>query len=235
MKKVILLLIVSTINFEAFSQTETLKRKYFSIGSKTIGICFGNSSNYTGLRFNILDRNVDRVNLFNFCLLESNVRLSNGISTALFSNSDDQNNGISLASLFNVGEKRNGIAISGLFTNISKLNGIGLAGLGLMGDTLNGFFACVYCVTKWDNNRQIHLLNGVAMAFVGTSIEKIRGLTIGAINGSLEHKGAAIGIFNRTDSLRGIQIGLINYSGNNPKGLKWLPIINMHWGKINKI
>jgi hypothetical protein len=235
MKKVILLLIVSIINFKAFSQTETLKRKYYSIGSKTIGICFGNSIKYTGLRFNIFDQNVDCVNILNFCLLESKVKLSNGVSTALFLISDDQNNGISLASLGNVGDKRNGIAISGLFTNISKLNGIGLAGLGLMGDTLNGFFASGYGVTQWDYNRQIHLLNGVAMAFIFTSIEKIRGLTIGAINGSLEHKGAAIGIFNYTDSLRGIQIGLINYSGNNPKGLKWLPIINMHWGKINKI
>ena len=31
------------------------------------------------------------------------------------------------------------------------------------------------------------------------------------------------------DFLQGIQIGLLNYAGNNPDGLRWLPGINAHF------
>jgi hypothetical protein len=32
--------------------------------------------------------------------------------------------------------------------------------------------------------------------------------------------------------LHGLQLGVLNYAGNNKKGLKMLPIINMHLRKI---
>ena len=38
-----------------------------------------------------------------------------------------------------------------------------------------------------------------------------------------------IGVFNRADNLHGVQIGVLNYAGNNPSGLKWLPGINVHF------
>ena len=99
-----------------------------------------------------------------------------------------------------------------------------------MGDTLNGFFIGGFAVSKWKSETQINQINGVAIALIGTSAEKVNGITIAAINGSTEHHGLSIGIFNRTEKLRGVQIGLINYAGNNPKGLRWLPLINMHFG-----
>ena len=43
-----------------------------------------------------------------------------------------------------------------------------------------------------------------------------------------EQRGLAIGIVNYTPSLHGLQIGLVNWAGNNPSGLKLLPIVNAH-------
>ena len=37
-----------------------------------------------------------------------------------------------------------------------------------------------------------------------------------------------IGIINYTGSLHGVQLGLVNWAGNNPSGLKLLPIANAH-------
>lgn len=210
------------------AQTDSLSGKYLSIGSKKVGVCFGNSPIYTGLRFNLTDNQVRQVNTINFSILKSHVYQSNGISLSLFINQDNYNNGLSFAFVFNYGQSRNGLAVGGLFLNAKKINGVGFAGLSVSGDTLNGLFMGLYGVTSWSPDWKIKLINGCAMGLVGTGAEKVNGLTIGAINGSNELHGLSIGIFNRTEKLRGIQFGLINYAGNNPKGLKWLPLINIH-------
>jgi hypothetical protein len=41
--------------------------------------------------------------------------------------------------------------------------------------------------------------------------------------------GVSIGLFNWTPRLRGVQLGLLNYAGNNPDGLKLLPLVNAHF------
>jgi hypothetical protein len=216
---------------KVFAQTDSLSSKYLSIGSKQTGICFGNSPIYTGIRFNLIDKQVKRVNIINFSLLKAKVDKSNGLSLGLFINEDNYNNGLSLASIFNYGQSRNGLSIGGLFLNAKKINGVGFAGMSVSGDTLNGLFLGLYGVTSWSPDWKIKSINGCAMGLVGTGAEKVNGLTVGAINGSNEHHGLSVGLFNRTEKLRGVQIGLINYAGNNPKGLRWLPLINMHLGK----
>ena len=44
-------------------------------------------------------------------------------------------------------------------------------------------------------------------------------------------KGLTIGIFNYAHKVKGLQIGLLNYNRSNPKGLRWLPILNAGFGK----
>ncbi len=39
-------------------------------------------------------------------------------------------------------------------------------------------------------------------------------------------RGIAIGLYNRAERLRGIQIGLLNHAANNPPPFRWLPLIN---------
>ena len=40
--------------------------------------------------------------------------------------------------------------------------------------------------------------------------------------------GLAIGLINYTRELDGVQIGLLNYAGNNPGWAKLLPFVNVH-------
>jgi len=42
-------------------------------------------------------------------------------------------------------------------------------------------------------------------------------------------RGLSIGLFNRAETLYGVQLGLLNYAGNNPDGLRWLPVLNLHF------
>jgi hypothetical protein len=42
-------------------------------------------------------------------------------------------------------------------------------------------------------------------------------------------RGLSIGIFNHADNLHGVQIGVLNFAGNNPEGLKILPLLNVHF------
>lgn len=43
--------------------------------------------------------------------------------------------------------------------------------------------------------------------------------------------GLSIAIYNRTKELYGIQFGLLNYAENNPKGLRIISFINLHFEK----
>ena len=229
----VLLLFFFASNVNAQKQ-DTINAKYFSVGSKHIGICFGNSSDYTGLRFNLIDKGVCKVNILNFSLLLSRVQESNGISLSLFFNNDDVNNGFSYASIGNGGYKRSGLVISGLINNSKIINGVGIAGLGVIGDTLCGFFITSIKIGSWSTSWETKQINGVAICFGTVMADEVNGLTLAGVNRSMEHHGLSIGLFNRTEKLRGVQIGLINYAGNNPRGLRWLPLINMHFDNRTK-
>lgn len=57
-----------------------------------------------------------------------------------------------------------------------------------------------------------------------------RGVSISAFNRIRgEQRGLVIGIVNYAESLHGVQVGLVNWAGNNPSGLKLLPIANAHF------
>ena len=43
-----------------------------------------------------------------------------------------------------------------------------------------------------------------------------------------EQRGVSIGLFNQTEYLNGVQVGLLNYAGNNPGWARWLPLVNVH-------
>jgi hypothetical protein len=211
------------------SDKSVISHKFISIGTKEKGISLGNSEVYEGIRINLIDKEVKKVKIFNLSLIRSNAEVSNGVSISFLINQDIKNNGISIAGIYNEGMIRNGLVLGGLIVYSEKFNGIGLAGIALAGDTLNGLFISGYGVSYMGQYCQIKLLNGIAIGGIGTSFKRVNGLTIGAINTSLEHYGLSIGIFNQTQKLKGIQIGLINYAANNPRFLRWLPLINLHF------
>ena len=55
------------------------------------------------------------------------------------------------------------------------------------------------------------------------------GVGTGAYTRVKRQTGLCIGIFNSADHLEGVQIGILNRAGNNPRGLQWLPGINAHF------
>lgn len=216
--KVICSLILFFVGYFSFGQNNSIDYNYFSIGSKTTGICIGNSNKYNGIRLNFWDKD----GYFNKKVSEK----VNGINIS-FSSESNVLNGIQLGLLVTHSKKANGISVASLLNNSDKMNGIAIALISINSDTLNGLF------TGWgigSNNviKENKVINGCAMG-VWVSAEKINGAAITVFNSNSKiQNGFSISIFNKTDELHGIQIGLVNYAGNNSKLLRWLPVINFH-------
>ena len=60
-------------------------------------------------------------------------------------------------------------------------------------------------------------------------VDDFQGLSVAGWN---EHdsrmRGLSIGVFNWTEELHGVQVGLLNYAGNNSR-FRWLPFFNAHF------
>lgn len=121
------------------------------------------------------------------------------------------------------------------------LTGLAIGGVGVgAGGTLRGI--AVGGVGVGASQVQGMLLGGVAAGggeVTGLSIAPgyftidhegyLRGVSISAFNHVRgEQYGLTIGIFNYARSLHGIQFGLLNFAGNNRKGVRWLPVLNAH-------
>ena len=100
-----------------------------------------------------------------------------------------------------------GLAIAGLGVGSPRIRGV-VAALAAGGQDVTGFVvAPAYFYIPED----------------GT----LRGVSVSAFNRILgEQYGLVIGIVNYTPGLHGVQLGLVNWAGNNPSGLKLLPIAN---------
>jgi hypothetical protein len=58
----------------------------------------------------------------------------------------------------------------------------------------------------------------------------LAGLSLSTVNHVRGHqRGLAIGLLNIAQDLRGVQLGLFNYAGNNPLPLRLLPGLNLHF------
>jgi hypothetical protein len=65
------------------------------------------------------------------------------------------------------------------------------------------------------------LINGVSFGTVGQLITKINGLSgVMGFNMVVEHNGVQIGTFNNAEVMRGLQLGLINSSADDAKGVQ---------------
>ena len=231
MMRAALLALLSTVLLPilAFAKTDSLPAKYLSLGPKRAGICFGNSPVYTGFRFNGLNKNVRRLNGFDLALVNEDQKgASNGISAAVGANTQAHNNGLAIGGLVNAVDRENGIMLALLFNVGNRLNGVG-AGVFLACDTVNGLAIGGEVGRRGEDT--LGRINGVALAVSGTITGTMNGIAVSLENFSDKHRGLAIGAYNKTKRLKGMQIGLYNVALNNPKGLRRLPLINMHFGK----
>jgi len=217
-RKSLTLFLLLLFGYFSYGQNDSLNNKYLSIGSKTSGICFGNSNKYNGLRLNLWDKGL------NYGDKES--ERINGINIS-FAVIGKKSNGIQIGGLVSHTERINGISISSIWHKAKKINGIATS-FGINSDTLNGVFVG-FGVAASDPKFPNKVINGIAGGIIAVGAEKVKGVTFCFFwCYSREHYGLSIAAYNKTDKLHGLQIGLLNYAGNNPKLLRWIPFINFH-------
>jgi len=207
------------------------QNRHLSLGLKGNGICFGNSIDYNGIRLNLWDKNVDKINGLNISGL-SRCRKINGFSIGLVASLDTISNGMKIGGLAVTAKKHNGLAVAGLFLAGNKFNGVGLAGLSPFADTLNGLFVGLWGVTPWSSYDTINVINGLAIGGFGVNATKMNGLSLAfLLNLFKKQNGISISCFNSADELHGFQFGLLNYAGNNKRLFRWTPFFNFNLRK----
>src|SRR5687767_2326395 len=159
-----------------------------------------------------------------------------------------------------VGGNMRGLSIAGVGLGAGgNVEGITVTGLGLgaggnvTGVQLSGIGMGVGGTLKWVSVAGLGIgaprIEGVAVAAaVGTQEGRgliiapgyfrvgnggmMRGVNMSAYNDVRgTQRGLAIGIFNYARHLDGVQVGLLNYAGNKPRGTRLLPILNFSRGR----
>lgn len=217
-----------------FGQTDSLPKKYFSLGTKKTGICFGNAPVYTGFKFNLINKNAKRTNILDVCFFnlgEDSAHTTNGLSLMVIGGELHKSNGINLALVGSAIDVANGIALTGMFNAYDTLNGYGF-GLVMMGGTLNGLATGLRIMSRKPLDSMYYSrINGVAIAVWSIYTGEVRGVSVSFLNNTKVHRGFSIAGYNKTEKLKGVQLGLYNVALNNPRGFRRLPLINMHFGK----
>ena len=207
------------------------QKTYWSLGSSSKGLCFGNSTNYLGIRFNLRDKNVRYTSGINVSGI-TKCKFSNGFSVGLTVANDSICNGVKIGLIGTESTKINGVSVGGLFVSSDTFNGIGIAGLSAGGKVSNGLFISLFGLAML-NTDTIEKLNGVSIGGIcGIDSKRLNGLAIGLQNKIEEtQNGVTIGFYNRAKKLYGFQFGLINYAANNRKLFRWMPIMNFNLRK----
>ena len=138
-------------------------------------------------------------------------------------------NGLSL-STFGVGSNVivNGLSINGIGSDLNTVNGFLYSSLTSNADKLNGIV-----VSGFGN--YILDMNGIALTSLMNRIHSGNGLQLSVFsNKSRNFNGLQISLYNRAKTGRLVQLGLINYIKENPKGLRILPFINMRFRSRSK-
>lgn len=118
-----------------------------------------------------------------------------------------------------------GINVSGLATVAEgDVRGLTVSGLAnVASDRLSGLAVTVGVNVAPETQ-------GIAIAAARLRTETLTGLSVAGYNQVLGiQRGITIGLYNKADELHGVQLGLLNFAGNNRGPARWLPILNMHF------
>jgi hypothetical protein len=143
-------------------------------------------------------------------------------------------NGISLSGLLTMADgakgRITGISLSGIAIGAeSVINGVAIGGLIVGTDgNINGLTASVAYI------RSTGIVRGVAATAGYLNAYSFKGLAIAGFSKSNRMQGLSLALINKTRKLHGVQVGLLNIAENNPKGLRVLPFVNMHFKKEDK-
>jgi len=123
------------------------------------------------------------------------------------------------------GKSMSGLSVAGLGMGAGEsLNGIALAAGGIMAPSIKGINAALFVGGEDVKGFQ---LAPAYFRIQGEEDASMTGVSVSAFNhikGS--QRGLAIGVFNYARECKGIQIGILNHIADNPRGLRWLPLIN---------
>lgn len=228
-----IIFIIGCMNSYAQDTISKYNGKALNIPFRKYGISFGNSYVFNGIRFNISDDEYgERVNGINITFWMPKKgpgpkAVVNGIGMGLIS-FDRIIQPLSLAVLLLAADNLNGISMCGLLTYASKINGINISGLATIADkNINGiaFGGLGIGTTK---------LSGLAVTPIYMESVIYNGVAIAGYAKTTEMHGLSFAIINKSTELHGIQFGLWNVAENNPKGLRKLPLMNMHLGAKQK-
>jgi hypothetical protein len=73
-------------------------------------------------------------------------------------------------------------------------------------------------------------ITGANVSVAWTESTELTGVTVAAYNRTFGmQRGLVVGLFNHTESLLGVQLGLLNFVENNPSWARILPFINANF------
>jgi hypothetical protein len=216
-----------------FAQETISNGKALNFPFKKYGISIGNSYEFTGIRINLVDKNVKRINGLNVTFWlknhQNNSSALNGINVGVFpyggsmqlinlgilgvGTEPNNLNGLSLGGLLVIGAggNINGLSLSGINTGAegkeSKISGVAISGLSIWaGKAINGL--AIGGLGVWTNGD----INGIASSLAYLS-GKQNFSGIGATLGYLEadiFKGLVIAGYAKTNQMNGLSIALFN-------------------------
>jgi hypothetical protein len=123
------------------------------------------------------------------------------------------------------GGQLRGIAIGGLGVGAgNRIHGAAIGGLGVGSERIDGL-----AIGSLVRARETRAIVIAPVLFRSFRDAEVRGATVSAVNvvyGS--QRGLALGVVNYTESLNGVQVGVLNIVRDNPRGRRVLPVVN--WG-----
>jgi hypothetical protein len=111
----------------------------------------------------------------------------------------------------------------GLVAAEGPLSGVAVAGLaGGSDSTVTG----VIVTGIWSEAKGLY---GAGLSGVGVHATDLRGLGVAPYVQANRATGVMIAILIRADELNGVELGVLNYAGNNRGWRRWLPVLNAHF------
>ncbi len=144
---------------------------------------------------------------------------------------------ISLGGVY--GAPLRGLAVAGVGAGGTDIDGVAVSLGGIGGGTMDGVMLAGLGLGATERIRGVAIGGGLVFA------PEVKGVAIGALNGlyidridledfihfklaNRRFTGLSVGLINYTAHLNGVQLGLLNYAGNNPRWLRLLPLINLN-------
>jgi len=214
-------LIILSIALLILLETHTARAQSLDIALDGYGLSIGNSSRFTGLRINAVDRQVERINGLNLTLWNPG------------KNPDAVYNGMTLGLIGTKARRIHGIALSGIGVNAREhIRGIAAGTLGVGAGSLTGVAAGLILVDVKQRLRGVAIagawtgqsqrLEGLALSPGVAMAKSVRGATIGGLfaGGGQSLTGLALspgGFYSAR--LRGGGIGGLGGGGEDLRGI----------------